>query len=198
MPFFVVSYSIMNSNDLVNSNSNEIHSQSFDNVQDKLIEWRKDVKLNWSNFQGIPDTTSEYMAMTFTKIKSVPVYYDSDSIIYNIANSFNSIDSWSRDKNSSSLLKHEKLHFDISELVTRMVRKEYSETRIVDLETTYSKLSEIFKYYTVTIKDSINTLYDEQTEHGTVASKQQEWELMITKELKSLELYSSTRVTVRK
>lgn len=196
MPFFVVSYSIMNSNDLVNSN--EIHSQSFDNVQDKLIEWRKDVKLNWSNFQGIPDKTSEYMAMTFTKIKSVPVYYDSDSIIYNIANSFNSIESWSRDKNSSSLLKHEKLHFDISELVTRMVRKEYSETRIVDLETTYSKLSEIFKYYTVTIKDSINALYDEQTKHGTVASKQQEWELMITKELKSLELYSSTRVTVRK
>lgn len=198
LSLFVVSCSILNSKGLTNKNIDNKKSENNVCQQDTLIEWKTDVQLDWDDFRGASDTTSKYMAMTFTKIKSVPVYYDADSIIYNISNSFNCIDSWSRDKNSSSLLKHEKLHFDISELVTRKVRKEYNKIRIVEFEKTYSRLSELFRYYTVTVKDSINALYDEETNHGIIASKQKEWEHKIANELIALDAYSSTRVTIRK
>ena len=44
----------------------------------------------------------------------------------------------------------------------------------------------------------LGTIYDNETEHGSVSSKQKEWELKIAKELKALDAYASTRVIIKR
>lgn len=166
--------------------------------QSDFIQWNDKVILTWTDFQGLPDEQSEYKALTYTKIKSEPKNYTPDQIEYSITNFFNKNESWSKDKKSTDLLKHEKLHFDISELAARKTRYNYSIQDIAELEPSYEKLSKLFKEYAIEFKDSLNSAYDEETNHGINGAKQKEWEKKIALELKKMEKYSSTKVVIRR
>lgn len=180
------------------SPKNVLLSDKQNGSNDSLILWKQDLKLTWNDFQGEINKSSEYKAMTFATVKAVPIFYSKDSIVYTITSNFEKKLSWSKDKSSSSLLKHEQLHFDIAELVARKMRFDCSKLKIKELKKTYSELSYIFDYYTGKYIDSLDNKYDIETNHGTIEKKQKDWELKIAKELKSLDKYSNTRVVVRR
>jgi hypothetical protein len=171
--------------------------KSSQNNNGNVIKWA-DNKLTWENFQGKPELQSKYKAETFTIIKSNPIFYNSDSIIYEISNCFVINKSWTKDNESSRLLSHEQLHFDISELAARRTRKAYSSVKLTKHEITYEKLSRIFKYYSGKYKDSLNSKYDLQTNHGLDSIIQINWERKITIELEGLREYSTERVKVNR
>lgn len=166
-------------------------------TNDSFILWSSSRKLTWDDFQGNSDEKSEYKAMTYCKM-SLNDSISSTAIFLNITCKFNKNNSWTKIKNSDYLLKHEQLHFDIAELIIRKVRKECSLLVSSDKDGTYAEIKKIYSKYVDIEWDSLNASYDTETSHGTIATKQKDWELKIAKELKALNAYSSTRVVIKR
>lgn len=173
------------------------HKSILGSKTDSLILWKPSLKLRWDDFQGVVDSISTYEAMTFVfmnfEIKSTTKF----SIIMNISCYFNKQNSWSKNKNDLKLLAHEKLHFDIAELVTRKVREEFCLHQSKDINVTNIFMQDIVNKYSIE-RDSLNKSYDRETNHGIIDKKQKEWEAKITKELKALDKYSKTQVIIKR
>jgi hypothetical protein len=72
------------------------------------------------------------------------------------------------------------LHFDISELYSRKLRKKLSSQKFTraTLSSELPKIiSEFFKQ-----RDQFQDLYDSETNHGTIEKKQKRWEEKVNKE----------------
>lgn len=177
--------------------NNQLENKQVETDKNTIL-WNSSKELTWKDFQGIPDTLSKYKAHTFSKISTYLISYNNDSILYDIPCFFIVNKSWSKDKKSEKLLKHEQLHFDIAELSARKIRYEYINHQMIDTKKTYKFISEIFEKYGKKEQNSLNSSYDLETNHGIIDIKQKEWEEKITKELKALEAYSNTRVVIKR
>ena len=173
---------------------------SKDKLERKANEilWKKDVKLNWGNFQGIPDTTSSHSASTSSGIDfsyiEQGIYISFDFSTY-----FDQSKSWIKIQDQTHrLLAHEQLHFDISELTARKIRRDCFEfkTESKSFDAVVNIVKDIYAKNNL-FKKSLNQQYDLETEHGTVVEKQIEWEKNITSELTSLNKYSSPKILKR-
>lgn len=197
----IISLAIVGISFALKSNQSE-YSFKNDSINltktDSLILWKATLKLSWEDFRGTVDSLSSYQANTSVNLLMEQTQINKANVFYKIANSFRKNHSWSKDKNSKTLLKHEQLHFDIAELVTRIIRKEISEEVIIISENPYEKIEDIFSYYSVTYLDSINHLYDFETNHSLIERVQKEWEAKIAKEIKALDKYVSTKVVVKR
>ncbi|XOV68708.1 MAG: hypothetical protein ACFHU9_05910 [Fluviicola sp.] len=165
--------------------------------QNDLIKWTESSKLEWNDFQGAPPKTTEHKAMTFTTINAMLESYSEDSIVYRIDNFFNKEKSWTLDNHSKSLLAHEQLHFDISELITRRTRKAYSLIDLSKLNGDYSEISNTFEHFTTHVKDSLNEKYDRETKHGVDLEQQEKWQLYVQSELDKLAEHTSPIVIIK-
>lgn len=193
----LLSLGIIGSVQLKNSDfKNEFLELQQEEKQD-TIHWSSTRKLTWNDFKGKPDNKSEYKAMTFSKVEIKHKSFDNHFVI-DITSVFSCPLSWSKNTESSRLLKHEQLHFDITEIAARYIRKEFIQHDITDMSLLSNSLQDIYRKYNRIFRDSINLMYDEETEHGTIADKQKEWEMKIAKELKLLEAYSSPRVVINR
>jgi len=165
-------------------------------TKSEMILWNSATKLKWEDFKGISDQKSEYKAMTYVVVK-----YDfdiqNDLINIGVKCFFVKDLAWTKEK-SVSLLKHEQLHFDIAELITRKIRKDLSVHLSKNIKETQTYIDAIDKKYYNQQLDSINTKYDTETNHSIIVEKQKEWELKIAKDLKALDKYASTKVVIKR
>lgn len=159
-----------------------VHFKGY--TQGDFITWNKDVKIAWSDFKGKADVKSPFSTMS-----AVGIYYKYNSIdngkVYKIRFTiharFDRTKSWSKSGvQTAAILKHEQLHFDIAELVTRAFKKEAENT-------VYSKhykneISGIFKRYTNYLQ-KLQRKYDVQTMHSKNKVKQKDWEKLMHQEL---------------
>ena len=89
-----------------------------------------------------------------------------------IKNTFEPHNSWTKTNESVELLEHERLHFHISELYARKLRKQIQETKFNS--TDQKLMNEISRMY----EDKMNELskyqirYDRETSHSTMEEKQ--------------------------
>jgi len=154
------------------------------------ICWSEDVKLTWSDFQGKPDTSGVFVNMkaaTSYQLKKL-FYLDGGLPNYQIANVFHKQSSWTRDT-SKLLLSHEQLHFDISELYARKIRKGISELRMkgtIEKEKYLELIKENFEEL-----DVYQDKYDKGTRHGAIDILQEEWNVKVKKELDLLKKYAT-------
>ncbi len=74
---------------------------------------------------------------------------------------------------SKNLLKHEQLHFDITELYARKLRKYFAEEANYNI--TDSLLCQDIIYSFIDDLLDFQNLYDEETKHGIITVKQDEW-----------------------
>lgn len=159
---------------------------------ERSIYWSDRRKLTWEDFKGKPRSTASELsgAETNTVIEFqsyAPRYLKPDIII---TASIDCTRSWVREnqKDNDNLLRHEQLHFDISEVYARKMRKAINEEKINSTNVS-EKVSRIFeRIYGVYSKRQER--YDEETDHGLDEKKQKEWELKISKELLDLSAYS--------
>lgn len=165
---------------------------------ESLKLWSPKAKLSWKDYQGTPDSTSLYQALTYSRIKYNTLTEDKDILVLNVSCYFNRKSSWSKDLHSKTLLSHEQLHFDIAELITRRIRNKFQDYKWTKEGDTFDSLDIIFNHYVKDERDGMNFLYDEETNHGINKSKQKEWEQKIALELKKMEKYSSTKVIIRR
>ena len=151
-----------------------------------LICWKKNEKLEWADFQGIPDSSTNDKAICAPELIAQG-YWESNLPNFRVTNCFNKDIAWSKDTVSNELLEHEQLHFDIAEVHARRIRKAVDSLR--------EKSIDEINCYTIVIQkllnchDKMHDLYDEETYHSTIHSEQKRWESKIKADLEKLEKF---------
>jgi predicted secreted Zn-dependent protease len=152
------------------------------------IYWNANRKLKWEDFKGKPDNNTNLLAMTQAGI-GYEVACNNGELKLKIYCYFNVHKSWTKETDSDELLRHEQVHFDITELYTRMLRKKVSELSdpcgkdIKELDKSYSS---IFKACADRQDD-----YDRESEHSLNDAQQKMWKEKVDLELKALEKFTS-------
>ena len=98
---------------------------SFVVNKDHLIEWKDNLKLSWNDYQLVDQKSNQRKALAMTATNIEYTIYEQKNVAprFVIKNYFNKEYSWTRTKRSD-ILQHEQLHFDISELYTRKMRRD--------------------------------------------------------------------------
>jgi hypothetical protein len=146
-----------------------------------MIEWNEGQRLEWVDFLGNVNDSSSYDAESFAEIRYNYTFNTTRGFFFHVYANFNKNASWSRKEfRSFALLKHEQLHFDIAELYARKMKEAFENYNYT--ENYREEIAQIFnekklEYHLMQLK------YDEQTSHSLDKEKQQEWELLVNREL---------------
>jgi hypothetical protein len=152
--------------------------------QNNYINWHKNIKIKWSDFKGEVETSSPFGAMS-----AVGIHYKYKSITkgktvevkFEIHAAFERTKSWSKTaEHTANTLKHEQLHFDICEVVSREFKKDAERTAYT--RNYKNEIIKIFNRYTQELQ-KLQKKYDDQTMHSKNRLKQKEWENLIYQEL---------------
>lgn len=165
---------------------------SFAAAQSKdTIYWNANRKLKWEDFKGRPDKSTNLLAMTQAGI-GYTVACNDGILDLKIFCYFNVNQSWTKEKtDAEELLRHEQVHFDITELYARKLRKRISEVS----DPCGKNIKELDKIYGSNFMECTNRQddYDRESEHSLNEEQQRRWEEMVAQELKGLEGFGSGR-----
>lgn len=145
-------------------------------AQEVAIPWSPEIKLSWEDFQGLPDKNSRIAAVTASGISYKFSSHERDGyfeVEYEVDTFFYPEQSWYQPHMCNDLvLSHEQLHFDISELFARKMRKQMAETRF-----TRNVKKEVRAIYQKIIKDLsvFQDLYDQETDFSRNREAQLRW-----------------------
>jgi len=162
-------------------------------AQDVELSWNTDEKLKWSDFNATPDRSHPYAAITYSGMSygfSAEVVNGKVFIDYTVKCFFVSNKSWVKKRyiGDVELLKHEQLHFDITELFTRKFRKELSTMNFT--ENVKAEIKAVYKRLT-SEKVTVQEQYDSETDHSKNEQAQKVWQLKIDSELQKLLEFAS-------
>ena len=158
---------------------------------DSVKCWSATNKLTWSDFRG---------SVPKDMLKSIrravcPSQISVESISHNAAFQvrvkviFLKNEAWTKDTASMYVLAHEQLHFDITELQARKIRKSVSELKEKEI-TDFTKYQVYIQKF-VSENDKLQEEYDKQTNHGGFEDHQQVWREKISKELIALKMFAT-------
>lgn len=150
------------------------------------IPWKANYKLKWEDFRGVPDRTSDRIAITVSNI-GYTLTYNSYSFKVQVKCVFEKRKSWTTTLDSTVLV-HEQGHFDISEIFARKLRKAFKEYKF-NPKTVQSDMKEIFTRIN-SERRRYNELYDIETNASTNTTMQIYWNNKIAEELKALKAYA--------
>ena len=160
------------------------------------INYDEQHELNWEDYKAKPNKASSYKALTATVV-SFSAKSDGKTLQLTLQNAFEPHNSWTKTIENKELLDHERLHFHISEVYARKLRKEILNTKFKSSgqklmneisELYQSKMNELAKY---------QRRYDKETDHSIDVKKQKEWERQVFQELEALKSYFSAEITIQ-
>ncbi|WP_264524259.1 hypothetical protein [Flavobacterium sp. N502536] len=158
--------------------------KKFNDEKDEIL-WSKNRKLTWEDFKGIPDRTDSLtVAGTTSTIKFE--YSTTKNMItnYKLQSIFIKSKSWTI-TNSIQLLAHEQLHFDITELYARKIRKSFDSLR---MRKNYNEENYTSIYNSNIVKShDLNKLYDNEVFGNNI--NQNQWIKKISNEILKLRKY---------
>lgn len=158
---------------------------------ERSIAWEDSLQLKWEDFKGAPTYGTTVAAVTAsgitfgfsskmseTELVDYSVYVDAH---------FYPDKSWFIEgRADASILDHERLHFDITELHARKFKQRIAQTKF-----TISINSEM-DYIHSSINNELTLMqkkYDRETNHSQNVQKQMEWQKYIKLELGKLNYY---------
>ena len=161
------------------------------NSKEETMTWDASQKLTWADFKANANSESGAIALTASGITFGYSLKTSGNRIIDFSTSveaqFYPSQSWYlKGKDNDYILKHEQLHFDITQLFARKVREKLS--RLPVGRTVKEQMNAIYKR----IKESLNKeqkRYDLETEHSINKEVQKHWEDFIAEELKALDQF---------
>ncbi len=145
------------------------------------VLWQRENRLEWSDFKGKPSRTSNASAVTASGIAySFSTFRKNDKIEidFQVTSYFYPQNSWVRNTITDTLiLNHEQLHFDITEIYTRKLRREFAEATFSD-----NVKAEVKAIYEQIIKElnDFQNLYDKETNFSRNYEKQLEWNKQVS------------------
>lgn len=163
--------------------------------KDDTIVWRKDSLLTPKDFKAKGHGKNGPMGYTCYSIFLYPNEIGGQ-LVFSVEALFIKSKSYVTEE-SDYVLKHEQLHFDISELYARKLRKMIADKDFKKV----SNVNEVIKnMYNKVSQDCMREeeKYDNETNHGLNAARQQVWSDDIKKQLQELDAYSNTEVNTVK
>lgn len=152
------------------------------------ILWNKDIKLKWEDFKGEPPKKENRglhtVAGACVGISLSIKFPEEDTLVFLIVSVFYKNCSWTTTQNLNTL-DHEQLHFDITELYARKIRKRFKELQDMG-ETDYEEYVKIY-YELEKELDAFQQKYDSEVYFRE--QNQKEWIEKIAKELEELKEY---------
>ncbi|OWY24968.1 DUF922 domain-containing protein [Sphingobacteriales bacterium UPWRP_1] len=152
------------------------------------IDWCNRKQISWSDFWRNPDPYSRYSAVSATYLQEKHACDNFGQFKYSVKAVFVKDQSWSRDKRSTRLLHHEQLHFNLTELHARKLRKLFSDLRNpcyiperriqLMIDSLYDKMEFAHRFY------------DDDTFHGLNNERQQFWDELVNSALEELAPFS--------
>jgi len=169
-----------------------IMTSSFQN-DENIIVWEKARKLNWDDFKGtithdkgheVINVYNEYEEDAARSRVTIALYFqcDGNSAEHKVRAEFEKNNSWFyANHKTEAVLRHEQLHFDITELYARKLR-----TKLSSLNNQCEK-SAVRTVYQANDLEFVEFAkqYDNETSHGVNKQKQSEWETKVQKLLYS-------------
>jgi hypothetical protein len=158
-------------------------------AQEEVIPWSSVKKLTWQDFKGTPKANSSAAAITASGISyefSATMQGDKVYVDYKVNSYFYPQNSWyNRSLADISVLRHEQLHFDITELHARKMRKILSAMKF-----TTKVRKQIKRVYNEVISDlqKMQRQYDTESDYSRNPEGQLKWETRIASELKKYHL----------
>ncbi len=153
---------------------------------EEMIKWDGNKRLNWSDYKGKPDRSSDAAASTSTYLV-IDYNIMQKTMNYKIQSLFSRTRSWGLYK-TDYILGHEQGHFDIAEIFARKLHKKMSEYKF-DKRTYQKSLGKIYDEI-VEEKTEMQNDYDKETRHSINKEKQAQWLLKIEKLLEEYEDYA--------
>lgn len=142
--------------------------------------WKADRPLAWADFTGPIDETSTFAASTHSGIDyrwRMNSQAGKMTFSFTVTSYMDKSKSWTKpDKQNDALLKHEQLHFDISEYFARELLKAFNSYTYTSNYRT--EINDIFQSLSKARHD-MEALYDEESQHSRNKLKQAEWELYV-------------------
>jgi len=153
-----------------------------------IIYWSDMEKLEWSDFEGRPRYDyNQVSALTSSGIVDYKGCKD-DKIIYKIRAYFEKKNSWVKKEAFTDYhLAHEQLHFDITELFARKLRKMLAQR---DFKCGEEAEFETFVKNSLEAWQSNQKNYDILTRHSMDTLAQREWMYRVNMELSLLDEFS--------
>ncbi len=152
-----------------------------------MIYWSEDYRLSWDDFEGIPAYhRTSVSALTASGIVHYKGCKDG-KIIYKVRSYFEKNESWVKDEaRTPHHLAHEQIHFDITELYARQLRKALLKKSFnCGQEADFEQFVKPF----IQAWQAEQKAYDQTSRHSLAKSVQKEWFYKIAAELEQLEQY---------
>lgn len=151
------------------------------------LTWSASHPITWSNFRGLSKPKGSTAAETASGV-TYSVECDGSEKHFAVLATFSPADSWVRldvpkSPASEQILRHERTHFNITELFARQVRNELASSPercpqwVKEAGQIFSRLKQHF--------DGIQSRYDRETAHGVRSGPQAEWNKLVTAQLDS-------------
>jgi hypothetical protein len=155
---------------------------------DSLKCWSSTDRLRWSDFRGKPPGDGNNLHLRAVSWSGVePILVEKNTgFSYRVKSVFKRYNSWRTDT-ANYLLAHEQLHFDITELLARKLRKAIQAAPDPTGESFAPVIQKLYQECA-----DMHDAYDKETAHGIIAGSQAKWKKKVCLELKQLKEYAST------
>ena len=166
-------------------------TQSKSKLLQDTIVWDSNYELSKSDFQA--KARKGYISYTVSFINLYTKEEDGD-IKFVVEAVFSKSKSFLIE-NSDYELKHERDHFDICEIYARKLRQRIMKKNFLKVKNIRQEITDMYKQINEELKEA-QQKYDNQTEHSMNMAQQKKWDEKITIDLRELDDYSSTDVSV--
>jgi len=163
--------------------------RSGDNTE--WIAWNHTQTLSWDDFRGTPDAGNDHDAQSQC-VLDASLEGSANDMTIRVSAYFIPGRSWTRVKSDFQLLRHEQLHFDITELHARALRKRLSQAFRKN-----QNPEAIFEESFHELQGEMHAMqerYDLETGHGTDHRAQKAWEMKIDTLLEELGAYDNSEI----
>lgn len=162
-------------------------------LQNKKL-WVADSLPTWEDFMGKAPKGGVAAAVTSSGVETNYFVEEGQEKIFVGAYMYRE-KSWAKEEyKSDSKLEHEILHFTITELFARKLRKKIYEVGSKDLKKLGDKLQDIFNK-AMSDMNAYQEKYDQETSFSNNYTKQKEWKDKILAELEALKDWADPVVT---
>ncbi|GAB3529943.1 hypothetical protein GCM10027443_09850 [Pontibacter brevis] len=148
------------------------------------VTWSDNRRLSWDDFRGTPDDNNPHHALTAANL-AVNANCKNQGFTYQVNCVFLPTESWSKNKKSKQLLEHEQLHFDLTEVHARLLRRQLKTLDCGNLkEKLNSTVNKAFSKW-----KAEQDAFDKASKHGLNAEQERLWANNVAQRLKALEPY---------
>ena len=161
------------------------------NLPEEQLVWNEDYRLSWSDFRGEPQENADAVAITASGLSSSLTARTTPTRLVDytvtITANFYPGKSWYKPERVDEIvLAHEQLHFDITELNARKLKK-----KIAEYNFTLNIKTELNRLVDAANKDLaiMQELYDSQSNYSMEIDGQKKWQVYVRNELEKLSSY---------